>query len=239
MQGEFVRTAMLVGEEGLARIQGSHILVCGLGGVGSHCAEALARAGVGRLTLVDHDRVSLSNINRQCIALHSTLGQYKTKVMGERIWDINPRAFVEAREEFILPENVKALFCQEYDYVVDAVDTVTAKLAIIGQAQERQIPVISCMGTGNKIDPAGFAIADLYETSVCPLCRVMRRECRKRGIEHLKVLYSREQPKWAATSGEATGDGRRSVPASISFVPPVAGLMMAGEIIREIIDKEV
>ena len=197
MLHEFSRTQLLIGEDGLSRLKDSTIVVFGIGGVGSHCTEALARSGVGRLILVDNDTVALSNLNRQSIAYHSTIGQYKTQVMKARILDINPNAVVETYEQFILPENTEEFFKNisgTIDYIIDAIDTVSAKLAIMQYAQIHRIPVISCMGTGNKLHAELFEIADISKTSVCPLCRVMRRELKARGIEHLKVLYSKEQP---------------------------------------------
>lgn len=232
---EFSRTELLIGTEKEERIRKASVMVLGVGGVGSHCIEALARAGVGRLILVDNDTVSLTNINRQSIALHSTLGQYKTKVMAEKIRDICPETEVVTYETFILTENVDGLFAEQPDYVVDAIDTVTAKLAVIQKAFSRNVPVISCMGTGNKLHAELFEIADLADTSVCPLCKVMRKELRARGIEHVKVLYSREKPVDVSMrdTGEDKG-ARRSLPGSISFVPPVAGLLIAGEVIRDL-----
>ncbi len=236
MVHEFSRTELLIGSDGLKRLTDSSVLVFGVGGVGSHCIEALARGGVGRLILVDADRVALTNINRQSIASHSTVGKYKTHVMRERILDINPRASVSAYEEFILPENIENCFDGiggKVDYIIDAIDTVAAKLAIAEYAKRNQIPLISSMGTGNKLHPEMFEITDIAETSVCPLCRVMRRELKRRNIRHLKVLYSREVPrKPRGISQEETS--KRQTPASISFVPPVAGLLIAGEVIRDL-----
>lgn len=214
-------------------------MVLGVGGVGSHCIEALARSGVGTFILVDNDKVSLTNINRQSIAYQSTVGEYKTKLMKDRIWDINPGAHVITHEKFILPENLQEIFDRKVDYIVDAIDTVTAKLALAVYAKEQNIPIISCMGTGNKLHPELFEITDISKTSVCPLCKVMRKELKNRGITHLKVLYSKEKP--IAMSGKDTGEDkgmRRSLPGSISFVPPVAGLLIAGEVIREISEVE-
>lgn len=235
MSEEYIRTELLIGSEGMKRIRESTVLVFGVGGVGSHCIEALARSGVGHLILVDNDVVSLSNINRQSIALHSTVGRYKTEVMKEKIRDIDPGIRVDTHETFILSDNVEDVITGTEDYIIDAVDTVTAKLSIVQTALEKEIPVISSMGTGNKLHPELFEIADISKTSVCPLCRVMRRELRARGISHLKVLFSKEKP--VDTSGRSTGEdpgARRSIPGSISFVPPVAGLMIAGEVIREL-----
>lgn len=237
MINEYSRTELLVGEEGLRRLRRASVMVFGVGGVGSHCIEALARSGVGRLCLVDNDRVSLTNINRQSIAYHSTVGQLKTKVMQERIRDIDPEIRVSTCETFVLPDNLPELLDREGkpDYIIDAVDTVSAKIALAEEAQKRGIPIISSMGTGNKLHPELFEVDDLFRTSVCPLCRVMRRELKNRGITSLKVVYSKEQP--IDVSGRSTGEDpgqRRSVPGSISFVPPAAGLLLAGEVIREL-----
>lgn len=240
MLHEFSRTELLIGEEGLSRLKTSTIIIFGIGGVGSHCTEALARSGAGRLILVDNDTVALSNLNRQSIAYHSTLGQYKTQVMKARILDINPDAIVETHEQFILPENLEEFFQKisgTISYIIDAIDTVSAKLAIIRYARDHQLPIISCMGTGNKLHAELFEIADISKTSVCPLCRVMRKELKARGIEHLKVLYSKEQPiKVQVEEGSELQENtaRRATPGSIAYVPPVAGLLIAGEVIREI-----
>ena len=215
------------------------MMVLGVGGVGSHCIEALARCGVGKLILVDNDTVSLTNINRQAIAYHSTVGEYKTKVMKQRIEDICPDTEVVTYEMFVLPDNVDILFLEKVDYIIDAIDTVTAKLVLVEKAAEYGVPIISSMGTGNKLHGELFEITDISKTSVCPLCKVMRKELKARGIYHLKVLYSKEKP--VDTSGRRTGEdagNRRSIPGSISFVPPVAGLLIAGEVIRDIIGIE-
>lgn len=219
----------------MERLRNASVLVFGVGGVGSHCIEALARSGVGHLTIVDNDVVSVTNINRQSIALHSTVGRYKTEAMKEKIRDIDPEITVNTYETFILSDNVAQVMTGYEDYIIDAVDTVTAKLSIVQTALEKGIPVISSMGTGNKLHPEMFEIDDISRTSVCPLCRVMRRELKARGIFHLKVLYSREKPVDISgrSSGEVTG-ARRAVPGSISFVPPAAGLLIAGEVIREL-----
>lgn len=235
MSEEFSRTERLIGTEGTEKLKRASVMVFGVGGVGSHCIEALARCGIGKLILIDNDRVSVSNINRQSIAYHSTVGRYKTKVMAERIADISPRTEVVTKEVFVMPELVDDILKEEPDYIIDAIDTVTAKIAIVEQARQKNIPVISSMGTGNKLHAELFEIEDLSKTSVCPLCRVMRRELKARGIFHLKVLYSREQPlKVAGDRAEEEGT-RRSVPGSISFVPPVAGLLIAGEVVRDLI----
>ena len=237
MINEYSRTELLIGEEALEKLRNASVMIFGVGGVGSHCIEALARSGVGKLTLIDNDKVSVTNINRQSIAYHSTVGQYKTEVMKERIRDICPEIRVETYEMFVLPDNLDPLFEQagEPDYIIDAIDTVSAKIALAELAEKRGIPLISSMGTGNKLHPEMFRIADLFETSVCPLCRVMRKELKSRGITRLKVLYSEETP--IRTGGRKTGEdtgARRAVPGSISFVPPVAGLLIAGEVIRDL-----
>ena len=242
MIDQYARTELLIGEDGLKRLKDSSVMVFGVGGVGSHCIEALARSGVGRLILVDNDAVSVTNINRQSIAYHSTIGQMKTKVMRERIRDIDPAITVRTYETFVLPDNLADLLDQaekstegKIDYIIDAIDTVSAKIALVEESLKRGIRLISSMGTGNKLHPELFEIADLADTSVCPLCRVMRRELKARGIAHLKVVYSKEKP--VDTSGRETGEepgARWSVPGSISFVPPVAGLLIAGEVIREL-----
>ena len=232
---EYSRTEMLLGKEGMLRLRRASVAVFGVGGVGSHCIEALARSGVGRLLLIDNDTVSLTNINRQSIAYHSTVGRYKTEVMKERIRDIDPETQVETWETFVLPDNLEQFFAGPVDSIVDAIDTVSTKIALAELACRRKIPLISSMGTGNKLHPELFEIADIYQTSVCPLCRVMRRELKNRGIPHLKVVYSREKP--AAVRNEDEAEKRetgRPVPGSVSFVPPAAGLLMAGEVIREL-----
>lgn len=239
MVHEFSRTELLIEKEGLERLQNATVMVLGVGGVGSHCIEALARSGVGTLILVDNDKVSLTNINRQSIAYLSTVGEYKTKLMKSRIEDINSEAKVYTHETFVLPENLSEIFNRKVDYIVDAIDTVTAKLALAEYAKEHGIPIISCMGTGNKLHPEMFEITDISKTSVCPLCKVMRKELKSRGIHHLQVLYSKEKPVDIADkeTGEDKGK-RRALPGSISFVPPVAGLLIAGHVIREIAGVE-
>ena len=242
MIDQYARTELLIGEDGLKRLKDSSVMVFGVGGVGSHCTEALARSGVGRLILIDNDAVSVTNINRQSIAYQSTIGRMKTEVMRERIRDIDPAITVRTYETFVLPDNLADLLDQaekstegKIDYIIDAIDTVSAKIALVEESLKRGIRLISSMGTGNKLHPELFEIADLADTSVCPLCRVMRRELKQRGIMHLKVLYSKEKP--VDTCGRSTGEdsgARRSLPGSISFVPPVAGLLIAGEVIREL-----
>jgi len=239
MVHEFSRTELLIEKEGLERLRNATVMVLGVGGVGSHCIEALARSGVGTLILVDNDKVSLTNINRQSIAYLSTVGEYKTKLMKTRIEDINSEAKVYTHETFVLPENLSEIFDRKVDYIVDAIDTVTAKLALVEYAKEQEIPIISCMGTGNKLHPELFEITDISKTSVCPLCKVMRRELKSRGIHHLKVLYSKEKPVDIVDKETGEDKGKRRVlPGSISFVPPVAGLLIAGQVIREIAGVE-
>ena len=218
----------------MAALKGARVAVFGVGGVGGYVVEALARSGVGGLALIDPDRVSESNINRQIIALSSTVGEYKTHAAKARVLDINPDCKVETQEIFYTPETTDFDF-SAFDYVVDAVDTVSAKLAIIERAQGAKIPVISSMGAGNKLDPTAFEVVDISKTSVCPLARVMRRELKKRGIEHVKVLYSKEEPLQSGLADEKSG---KQIPASISFVPSVAGLLIAGQVIREIAGVE-
>lgn len=232
----FSRTALLIGEAGVERLAAARVAVFGVGGVGSFAVEALARAGVGRLLLVDDDVVSESNINRQLHATHRTLGRYKTAVMAERARAIHPAVAVETRETFCLPETVPALLAGDFDYIVDAVDTVAAKIAIAEESYRRGFPAVSAMGAGNKLDPTRFQVADLYDTAVCPLCRVMRRELRGRGIPSLKVVYSREEPLVPPPAPETGGTHpKRQVPGSISFVPSVAGLILAGEVVRDLL----
>ncbi len=223
----FCRTDMLIGKENRKKLENSNIAVFGIGGVGSYTCEALARAGIGQLTIIDNDTVSPSNINRQLIALRSTVGQKKVDVAAARIRDINPAVSVDAKDIFYCADTADCLDFSRFDYVIDAIDTVASKLLIIEKAKHCGVPVISCMGTGNKLDPTQFKISDINKTSVCPLARVMRRELKLRGITKVKVLFSTELP-------QKHGDSPR-VPASISFVPSVAGLLIAGEVIKDII----
>lgn len=219
-----MRTSVLFGEEALEKLSKSHVAVFGIGGVGGSCAEALARGGIGKLTLFDSDTVEVTNINRQAVALHSTIGKMKTDVMCGRIKDINPDADVIAHNVFYLPENADEYNLNDYDYIVDAIDTVSAKIALIERAAIAEVPIISAMGAGNKIEPSMFEVDDIYNTSVCPLARIMRRELKSRGIKKLKVVYSKEVPR----------EGMGRTPSSCSFVPPVAGLILAGEVIKDI-----
>jgi len=224
-----------LGDEAIEKLKSSRVLLFGLGGVGSACAEALARAGIGNLCLVDSDKVSESNINRQIIALHSTAGKSKTEVQRDRILDIDPDTNVDIHTVFVLPESIDDFDLSLYDYVIDAIDTVSAKLAIIEKCSFLDVPVISCMGTGNKTDPTALTVSDIYKTSVCPLAKVMRYELRKRGVKKLKVVWSAEEPKKVSVPEQSH---RRAVPASCSFVPPVAGYIMAGEVIKDIINRK-
>ncbi len=233
MQEQFSRTKLLLGENKMQALAEAKVAVFGIGGVGGYVVEALARSGIGAFVLVDKDQISLTNINRQIIATKKTVGQDKVDVMRNRILDINPEAEVEVRKCFYLPENAKEFDFTEYSYVVDAVDTVTAKLEIILQAQACKTPVISCMGAGNKLDPALFQVADIYETTMCPLAKVMRHELKKRGVKKLKVVYSTEKP--LRISGGDQGNARkRPVPGSIAFVPSAAGLIMAAEVVKDL-----
>lgn len=231
---ESKRTALLLGEDAIERLKGSRVAVFGVGGVGGYICEALARAGVGSIDIFDKDTVSLSNINRQIIATHSTVGRSKVQVMAERMLDINPDCNVCTHEVFYLPDNADEFDLSVYDYIADAVDTVSAKLEIITRADRLCIPVISAMGAGNKLDACGFEVADIYSTSVCPLARVMRRELKARGVKALKAVYSKEEPR---RGGEPEGDSKKAVPGSVPFVPSVMGLIMAGEIIKDICNK--
>ncbi|MCI6055885.1 tRNA threonylcarbamoyladenosine dehydratase [Anaerotignum sp.] len=227
----FSRAELLLGEEALHKLRSARVALFGIGGVGSFAAEALARGGVGHITLVDGDTVSITNINRQLIALHSTVGKEKTAVMAERIADISPETEVETYPVVYGAENRDLLDFSTYDYVIDAIDTVTSKLILIEEAKKVGVPVISCMGTGNKFHPERFEVADISKTSVCPLAKVMRKELKVRGIKNVKVVYSKEEPQKPAESPET---GKRQIPGSLSFVPPVAGLLLAGEVIRHI-----
>jgi len=233
MKEQFARTALLIGEEGIERLQNSRVAVFGVGGVGGYVVEALARSGIGTLDLIDNDTVALSNLNRQIIATHKTLGKNKVDVAKDRVLEINPDVTVHAHKVFYLPETAKQFDFTEFDYVVDAIDTVTGKLQLIEEAKRCGVPIISSMGAGNKLDPTAFCVADISKTSVCPLAKVMRRELKKRGIEHVKVVYSKEtamQP-----SREA---GRIQTMGSVAFVPSVAGLIIAGEVIKDLLGEK-
>ncbi len=227
---ELERTEMLFGKENVERLKSKRVIVFGIGGVGGNVCEALARTGVGGIDLVDNDTVSLSNINRQVIALHSTVGKKKTEAMRERILDINPNIDVNIFDVFYTRENQDIFDFAKYDYVVDAIDTVSGKIALVEQCTSKGVPIISSMGTGNKVDPLAFKVADINKTSMCPLARVMRTELRKRGIKKLKVVYSEEEPK---TPFADPIDGRIP-PSSCAFIPPVAGLIIASEVIKDL-----
>ena len=223
MENRFSRTEALLGEQAMEKLKKARVAVFGIGGVGGHVVEALVRSGVGAVDIVDSDKVCLSNLNRQIIATESSIGKYKVDVMKERILDINPEAVVNVHKCFYLPETKDEFDFSQYSYVVDAVDTVTAKIQLVMEAAEAGVPIISSMGAGNKLDPTSFQVADIYKTSVCPLAKVMRRELKKRGIKKLKVVYSREQPVV-----------KNAVPASVAFVPSVVGLIIAGEVIKDL-----
>ena len=231
---QFSRTEMLIGKDALATLNKSRVAVFGAGGVGGYAIEALARSGVGAIDIIDNDTVSESNINRQIIALRSTIGLLKTEVVKKRVEDINPECKVTVYETFVLPENIDTFDFSKYDYVVDAIDTVSGKLAIIEKAYNEGVPVISSMGTGNKLDPTKFSVTDISKTSVCPLARVMRYELKKRGIKKLKVLFSTEEPIKPNTEKDERG---KVPPGSISFVPSVAGLIIGGEVIKDLIKE--
>nr|WP_325179791.1 tRNA threonylcarbamoyladenosine dehydratase [uncultured Oscillibacter sp.] len=237
MLDQFSRTELLLGREGIERLARSRVAVFGLGGVGGYTVEALVRSGVGTLDLIDSDRVSLTNLNRQILATRRTLGQYKADAARERVLEINPEAVVYAWKQFFGPDTAGVFDFSQYDYVVDAIDTVTGKLLLIQAALAAGTRVISCMGAGNKLDPTAFRVADIYETSVCPLARVMRKELKRRGIRKLKVVYSQEPPR--NPEGELyqqslEGEARRQVPGSVAFVPAVAGLLLAGEVVKDL-----
>ena len=248
MLNQFSRTELLIGKEALERLSKAHVAVFGIGGVGGYVVEALVRSGIGAYDLIDDDKVCLTNLNRQIIATRDTIGRHKVEVMRERILSINPDAEVTTHRCFYLPENAQDFDFSSYDYVVDAVDTVTAKLEIVMRAKESNIPVISCMGVGNKLNPTQLEIADIYKTSVCPLAKVMRRELRKRGVDKLKVLYSKEEPMSPLDDSEDTCrehcvcppgttrkcTQRRAIPGSISFVPSAAGLIIASEVVKDL-----
>jgi tRNA A37 threonylcarbamoyladenosine dehydratase len=234
---QYSRTRFLLGEDGLARLRNARVAVFGLGGVGGYVVEALARAGIGALDLVDHDTVGITNINRQIFATHATLGLSKAQAAARRVKDIDPTITVTVHETFYLPDTADRFDFTQYDYIVDAIDTVTGKLMLAMQAQDAHTPIISSMGTGNKLDPTAFRVADISETSVCPLARIMRKECKKRGIRKLKVVYSQEEaltPQIDDVSAAETPEGRRTLPGSVSFVPSVAGLIIAGEVVKDL-----
>lgn len=239
MQEQFSRTGLLLGEEAVEKLQRARVAVFGLGGVGGYVVEALARAGVGQLDLIDRDTVSLSNLNRQILATHKTIGMDKTEAARQRVLDINPDAVVRVYNLFYGPDTASCLDFSRFDYIVDAIDTVTAKLSMVEQARAAGTPIICCMGTGNKLDPSRFQVADISKTTMCPLARVMRKELGKRGIRHLKVVYSQEEAlSPTGWEEEAAASGKRQIPGSVSFVPGAAGLILAGEVIRDLIARE-
>lgn len=249
MLTQFSRTELLLGKEAMEKLQNSRVAVFGIGGVGGYVCEALARSGVGAFDLIDDDKVCLTNLNRQIIATYKTIGKYKTDVMKERILDINPKADVRVHKCFFLPENADEFPYEDYDYMVDAVDTVTAKISLVMKAQEKHIPIISSMGAGNKLDGSQFKVADIYKTKVCPLAKVMRRELKKRGVKKLKVVYS-EEPSIRPIEDMSIScrtscvcppgakhkcTERRDIPGSVAFVPSVAGLIIAGEVVKDLV----
>ena len=239
MKEEFSRSALLLGEAAVNKLAASRVAVFGVGGVGGFAVEALARSGIGALDLIDSDTVALSNINRQIIATQDTVGKYKVDVAKDRVKSINPDCIVRTHQVFYLPETAELFEFSEYDYVVDAIDTVSGKLMLVEAANAAGVPIICSMGAGNKLDPTAFRVADIYKTSVCPLARVMRRELKKRGIRKLKVVYSEEEPiphRYSDEKAEAIPDGssRRSIPGSVAFVPSVVGLIIAGEVIKDL-----
>jgi len=241
MANEFQREKLLIGDEGFNKLKNAKVIVFGVGGVGGYCVEALSRSGIGHIEIVDDDQVNESNINRQIIALHSTIGMDKVEVFKERILDINPDCNVVAHKCFYLPENADQFDLTKFDYVVDCIDTVSAKLHIIESCYKNGIPVISAMGAGNKLDPSKFVVTDIYKTEMDPLARVMRRELKKRGVKKLKVVYSTEKalkPLEEANALDGENHAKRSTPGSISFVPPVCGLMIAGEVVNDILKKK-
>jgi len=249
MLNQFSRTQLLLGEEAMEKLKNSRVAVFGIGGVGGYVCEALVRSGVGHFDLIDDDKVCLTNINRQIIATRKTVGKYKTEVMKERILDINPDVEVVVHNCFFLPENADEFPFEQYDYVVDAVDTVTAKIALVMKCQEKNVPIISSMGAGNKLDASAFKVADIYKTSMCPLAKVMRHELKKRGVKKLKVVYSEEKPTRpledmsiscrtnciCPPGAERKCTERRDIPGSVAFVPSVAGLIIGGEVIKDLI----
>lgn len=237
MINQFSRTELLLGSNAIKKLQNARVAVFGLGGVGGYVVEALARSGIGKLDLVDNDVVSLSNLNRQILATHKTVGKYKTEVAAARVAEINPNCVVRTYNKFFLPENSAEFDFTQYDYVLDAIDTVSGKIGLVVAAEQANVPIISAMGTGNKLDPSAFKIADIYKTSVCPLAHVMRKELRRRGIKRLKVVYSEEAPLKPPENAEVATETpvRRATPGSTAFVPPVAGFIMAGEVVRDLI----
>lgn len=251
MLNQFSRTQLLLGKEAMEKLAASRVAVFGIGGVGGYAVEALVRSGVGAIDLIDDDKVCLTNINRQIYATRKTIGRYKADVAAERIEEINPNATVRVYKTFFTPQTAPQFDFSDYDYVIDAIDTVTGKIELVMQAQAAQVPIISAMGAGNKLDPSAFEVADIYKTSVCPLARVMRRELSRRGVKHLKVVYSKEKPIKCDEDMEISCRNhcicppgterkciaRRDIPGSTAFVPPVVGLIIAGEVIKDLIGK--
>lgn len=237
MSERFLRTELILGSEALKKLSSSRAAVFGIGGVGGYVAEGLARSGIGAIDIIDSDKVTVSNINRQIYALGSTVGKYKVDVAAERIKDINPDCAVTAYNKFYLPETSSEFDFSQYDYVVDAIDTVTGKIELVMQTDKYNVPIISSMGTGNKLDPTALEVADIFNTSVCPLARVMRYELKRRGIKKLKVVYSKEKPLLPQGSDNTSEPFRRQTPGSVSFVPPVAGLIIAGEVVKDLINS--
>lgn len=236
----FSRTRLLLGTQAMEKLKKAHVAVFGLGGVGGFVVEALARSGVGELTLVDHDTISQTNLNRQILATTDTVGMEKSDAAAKRVLSIHPDCRVHALHKFYGPDTAEEFDFSQYDYVVDAIDTVTGKLALIAAAKGADVPILCCMGTGNKLDPTAFQITDISKTSVCPLARIMRKECAKRGYKNIKVLYSKEDPipsDPGALTDEELPEGRRALPGSVAFVPSVAGLIIAGEVIKDLTSK--
>lgn len=239
MLDQFSRTKLLIGHDAMQKLKNAKVAIFGIGGVGGYTAEALARSGIGTLDLIDNDKISLTNLNRQIYATHSSIGKYKTDVAYERIKDINPDANVNTYNIFYLPNTSDMFNFSEYDYIIDAIDTVTAKIELVLNAQKNSTPIISSMGTGNKLNPAALEVCDIYKTSVCPLAKVMRSELKKRNIKKLKVVYSKEQPIKPATSSEENSVSRRPIPGSSAFVPAAAGLIIASEVVKDIIKNTI
>lgn len=237
MLTQFSRTELLLGEESMDKLNKARVAIFGIGGVGGYVCEALVRSGIRSFDLIDDDKVCLTNLNRQIIATHKTIGQYKVDVMKERMLDINPEADVRVYRSFFLPENADQFPFSEYDYVIDAVDTITAKIELVMKCQEMNIPIISSMGAGNKLEGSAFRVADIYKTKMCPLAKVMRRELKQRGVKQLKVVYSEEQPISPEMESEEETK-KRSTPGSLAFVPSVAGLIMAGEVVKDLTGKK-
>ena len=239
MKEQFLRTAMLLGSESVARLEKARVAVFGIGGVGGYTVEALARSGIGNIDVIDNDTVSISNINRQILATHSTVGMPKVEAAKQRILDINPDCNIRTHQLFYTPETADMFDFAEYDYIVDCIDTVTGKLALVERAMAVGTPIICCMGTGNKLDASAFQVADISKTSMCPLARIMRKELGKRGIKHLKVVYSREEAlSPTGWEEEAAALGKRQIPGSVAFVPGAAGLVLAGEVIKDLVQAD-